>query len=132
MRLANFVFCDLIRTETSGKRMLIGVFESLVVPQNTQWPSLRNISFYIRVVRNKEDVIPTSFELRIIRGGEVKSKINGELKGAHSGIENMIFDIGIPLNLSGPGRLLFQIALFVGGDEVAAFNSESLDVTVQD
>jgi hypothetical protein len=81
MKLLNFITCDEIRQEISGKNTFVGVFENIVInfQEKEVWPTAIRLGIYAHVKREAVDKNPNRFEFKIMRNGEEKTSIEGEL-----------------------------------------------------
>jgi hypothetical protein len=131
MNLSNFIACDDIRQEVSGKHTFVGVFENLTLNFSDveSWPAAIKISFYMSITREKGDAVFNRFEFKILRSGEEKASINGVLNFDEG---KDIFGIVLNFNsmlIGSPGVLDFKFNIFQDERLIESFSPRSLTIS---
>lgn len=82
MKLLDFIVCDDIRQEMSGKHTLIGVYDDIILytQKEFKWPFRIKLGFFIRIKINKSDLRPDFFNVEFIHDGKKISSLKGNLK----------------------------------------------------
>lgn len=133
MKLLNFITCDEIRQEISGKNTFIGVFENIVINfQETEaWPAAIRLGIYTNVKREAGDKNPNRFEFKIIRNGEEKSSIEGALNfDASKDTFGVILNFNTLL-VGGPGALDFKLNILNGAEVLVSLSPNPLQISSQ-
>jgi hypothetical protein len=82
LRFSAIVVCDEIRTENTGKDILIGVFSGdILVPS---FPTVIGVAFWCEVENSEEDIGIKEYELRIgvEKGQSLRFKITADIRAA--------------------------------------------------
>lgn len=131
MKLVNFITCDDIRQELSGKHTFVGVFEDLTInfSNNESWPAAIKIAFYMTVQREKSEKTFNKFEFKILRDGEEKSSFGGILK-----FPDLKDTFSIILNfnsmlIGSAGVLSFKLLVYNDSELLASFDPHPLTIS---
>lgn len=133
MKLLNFITCDEIRQEISGKNTFVGVFENIVInfQEKEVWPTAIRLGIYAHVKRETVDKNPNRFEFKIMRNGEEKTSIEGELNfDASKDTFGVILNFNTLL-VGGPGALDFKLNILNGPELMVSFSPNPLLISSQ-
>lgn len=95
MQLIDFIVCDDIRNEISGKNTLVGVYSDLIVylPEKfDKFPVKMKLGFFIRIKRQQNDEVPNSFLVQFFQNGKKFEEMHGELK-APENVKNFVLSL---------------------------------------
>ncbi len=114
MKLLDFIVCDDIRQEISGKHILIGIYYDMILhkqKEELKWPLKFKLGFFIRIKLEKSDPVPDSFNVEFIHKDNKFKTIKGNLKiiGKTEYIVLSLIHGGFPIpNI---GKINFRITL---------------------
>ncbi len=124
MKLIDFIICDDIRFETSGKNTLIGVYGDMNFTYKKGEAKPENVIYrmgvFIRCLIDEKDQIPDSFQLILIHSKKgALPPINGTLV-SKEGIK--LFNIAIVNNilLHTEGIITFKLTFKKMGKEISS------------
>lgn len=83
MKLIDFILCDDVRNEVTGKNTIVGVYGDIVIPikkEDLKGPVNIRLAFYIRLLKTKDEVKPDSFFFEVFFNGKNYKKIEGPLQ----------------------------------------------------
>lgn len=142
MELTDFIICDDIRMENTGKALLIGVYDDAInilkdPMMNEKKCAHLKLSFLARIASSTEDkeTLPTRFEIDFVSRpqGQVLIKIVGPVN-----LKMPLSRIAIaghisPIQLDyGTDFLNFEVRLFSAERQIAAFHPFPLSIKFMD
>jgi hypothetical protein len=86
LRFSPIVMCDEIRTEITGKDILIGVFSGdIIIPS---FPAAIGVAFWAEVESSNEDIGVREYELRVRaeNGQSLSFKVTAEIRAAGTSV----------------------------------------------
>jgi hypothetical protein len=96
MKLLDFIVCDEVRVENTGKHFLVGVYSNELIvaaPPNLPPPPIR-MSFFIRLKAEERDPIKQSLDFSIWQGSEKLFDLQGQVE-----IKNRDAFVNLGLNI---------------------------------
>lgn len=121
MKLAAFIICEDIRSELGNKNSIIGVLNEGIFYTGGDaevWPKMTNLSAFIRIIFEEQDIRPNNFTLEVsLEGEEIASVKGGFTLADQTKLLNIpVTMYGFPLK--GEGNLDFVFQAFRQEDKV--------------
>lgn len=91
VRLEAALICDAVRTEDSGKHLMIGVYGGHILLPGT--PASLGLSAYFMLAYQPTDGTPITF--RVMHDGEIVQSMNGELRSDDPGTTPVVMNFGL-------------------------------------
>lgn len=126
MRIIDFIVCDDIRQETSGKTTLVGIYDEKLIlgiqkDKEVKWPSAMKLCFFSRYIIEKNDTHPDMMQLEIVSYNGQTVSANGPIPPlAREAAENRLLSyaiIGDGFSLQGIGEIKFNVK-FLKSDKI--------------
>ena len=122
MKFTDIIVCDDIRREVGNKHTIVGAYADIILfqpqPNNPQWPILKPIGLFFRIIKEDGDSDFDNFKGSIFHipfGKDKEDAIKlGNIQAQARGTKPKIFtvDIVVPLNIPGPGALHLGFQVF--------------------
>jgi len=135
MKLIDFIVCDDIREEVSGKQTIVGVYSDLILhlsKNKPSWPLKMKLGFFLRFKIEKEDQLPDSFIFDALNGDNVIATSSGNLNPLPNGTEYVVMPLihgNFPIQMA--GKINFKITFKKDNQNTLEVAPEySLDVKV--
>ena len=97
MKLIDFIVCDDIRQEISGKVTLVGVYEDRIMVnapsrEAIRWPVKLKLGFFLRLLNDGSAPDMDSFDLQVTSNKKIICRLSGPLKvKKQRGLMNLFF-----------------------------------------
>ena len=139
MKITDIIVSDDVRREEGNKRTIVGTYSDKMffLPNDPQWPTLKVMGFYFRIIREKEDPVFNNYKGIIFLKPSGKSDQKTErlldFSGGIKGDSERVFtvDFVLPLNLPGPGTISLGFQLLNDQNKIEEITRDVIDIEVK-